>query len=79
MSNESSHRPPGVGQQTRVFTDSEGVQWEVTEVPGRNVPAARGEKCLIFSSPVAIRRVWTYPDTWVRMSADELLELSWRR
>src|SRR5687768_1617270 len=51
MSDDSSRRARGVGHQTRVFTDSEGVQWEVTEVPGRNVPAARGEKCLIFSSP----------------------------
>lgn len=64
---------------TRVFTDAEGVQWEVTEVPGERVPAARGERCLIFSSPVAIRRVWIYPESWVRMSGAELLDLSWRR
>lgn len=79
MSDDNSRASRSGGPQTRVFTDGEGVQWEVTEVPGRNVPAARGEKCLIFSSPVAIRRVWTYPDTWVRMSADELYDLSWRR
>ncbi len=79
MSDDNSRGPQGNGAQTRVFTDHEGVQWEVTEIPGRIVPAARGEKCLIFSSPVAIRRVWTYPETWVRMSADELYDLSWRR
>lgn len=79
MSDDISRGPRGIGHQTRVFTDSEGVQWEVTEVAGRNVPAARGEKCLIFSSPVAIRRVWTYPESWLRMSADELFDLSWRR
>lgn len=79
MSDEKGRRPESSGHQSRVFTDSEGVQWEVTEIPGRTVPAARGEKCLIFSSPVAIRRVWTYPESWVRMTADELLDLSWRR
>lgn len=79
MSDDKSRSPQGVGPRTRVFTDDEGVQWEVTEVSGRSVPAARGERCLIFSSPVAIRRVWTYPDSWVRMSAGELYDLSWRR
>lgn len=78
MSNE---RIPGHREvpRTRIFTDDEGVQWEVTEVSGRKVPAARGERCLIFSSPVAIRRVWSYPEHWVRMSGRELLDLSWSR
>lgn len=64
---------------TRIFTDREGIEWEVTEVSGRFVPAARGERCLIFSSPAAIRRVWTYPESWVGMDADELFNLSWNR
>lgn len=79
MSNERSRGPRRDPPRIRVFTDQEGVQWEVTEVAGSGVPAARGERCLIFSSPVAIRRVWTYPDSWVRMSGAELLALSWRR
>lgn len=79
MSNERSRDPERALPRTRVFTDEEGVQWEVTEVSGSGVPAARGERCLIFSSPVAIRRVWTYPDSWVRMSGPELLDLSWSR
>ena len=64
---------------SRIFTDGEGVEWEVTEISGRSVPAARGERCLIFSSPAAIRRVWSYPESWAWMSAPELLDLSWKR
>lgn len=79
MSTDMNRGPQRDQPRTRVFTDDEGVQWEVTEVSGRTVPAARGERCLIFSSHVAIRRVWVYPDTWVRMSARELLDLSWSR
>lgn len=79
MSSDMDRAPNREPSRTRVFTDDDGVQWEVTEVSGRSVPAARGERCLIFSSHVAIRRVWVYPDTWVRMSGPELLHLSWSR
>ncbi len=64
---------------TRVFVDGSGVEWEVLEVDGSTVPAARGERCLIFRSPVAVRRVWNYPKTWTAMSASELVNLSWNR
>ena len=64
---------------TRVFMDADGVEWEVREVDGTRVPAARGERCLIFRSPAAVRRVWNYPSTWTAMSASELMDLSWRR
>ncbi|MDQ3949136.1 MAG: hypothetical protein M3282_02220 [Gemmatimonadota bacterium] len=64
---------------TRVFVDGDGVEWEVMEVNGAVVPAARGERCLIFRSPVAVRRVWNYPKTWTAMSASELVNLSWGR
>jgi hypothetical protein len=64
---------------TRVFVDSSGVEWEVLEVDATEVPAARGERCLIFRSPGAIRRVWNYPGTWTDMSASELANLSWNR
>jgi hypothetical protein len=64
---------------TRVFVDGGGVEWEVVEVDGAEVPAARGERCLIFRSPWAVRRVWNYPDTWTAMSASELVNLSWSR
>lgn len=64
---------------TRVFVDSTGVEWEVEEVSGAEVPAARGERCLIFRSPAAVRRVWNYPKSWTVMSASELVNLSWNR
>ena len=64
---------------TRVFVDSSGVEWEVVEIDGTDVPAARGERCLIFRSPAAVRRVWNFPRTWTGMSASELLDLSWHR
>ncbi len=64
---------------TRVFVDGTGVEWEVVEVNGTEVPAARGERCLIFRSPAAVRRVWNYPASWTVMSASELVDLSWHR
>jgi hypothetical protein len=64
---------------TRVFVDGNGVEWEVLEVEGADVPAARGERCLIFRSPGAVRRVWNYPRTWTALSASELVNLSWNR
>jgi hypothetical protein len=64
---------------TRVFVDGSGVEWEVEEVNGAEVPAARGERCLIFRSPAAVRRVWNYPKSWTAMSATELVSLSWNR
>jgi hypothetical protein len=64
---------------TRVFVDGNGVEWEVWEVDGEDVPAARGERCLIFRSSAAVRRVWNYPTSWTSMSASELTKLSWNR
>lgn len=64
---------------TRIFVDADGVEWEVVEVDGADVPAARGERCLIFRSPSAVRRVWNYPTSWTAMSAAELVDLSWKR
>lgn len=63
----------------RVYLDAEGVEWEVVEVDGRRVPAARGESCLVFRAPHAIRRVWNYPRSWSRLSSAELSRLSWQR
>jgi hypothetical protein len=64
---------------TRVFVDGNGVEWEVVEVDAADVPAARGERCLIFRSSSAIRRVWNYPKTWTAMTGQELVTLSWGR
>jgi hypothetical protein len=64
---------------TRIFVDATGVEWEVSEIDGAHVPAARGERCLVFRSAAAVRRVWNYPTSWTGMSASELVDLSWRR
>ena len=63
----------------RIFVDPTGVEWEVSEVDGSKVPAARGERCLIFRSAGAVRRVWNYPPSWTGMNASELVDLSWKR
>jgi hypothetical protein len=62
----------------REFIDRAGVLWRVIEVDARHTPGARGDHCLLFSSPSAIRRVWHYPPDWARVPADELDALSWK-
>lgn len=59
---------------TRAVMDAHGNEWVVYEV---DTPQAwaRGVRCLIFSSPAIVRRVWRYPDGWTRLSSRELLEL----
>ena len=63
----------------RTFTDEEGNRWEVVEVDGTTVPAARGRRCLIFQAPHAVRRVWSYPPEWASLGGPELVRLSWQR
>ena len=63
----------------RSYMDRDGLTWEVREVEGADVPGARGGACLVFESPVVIRRVWDVPPNWRAMSADELSELSWHK
>jgi hypothetical protein len=72
-------QPRGAAPLTRIFVDNEGVEWEVVEVDGSRVPAARGDRCLVFRSPNAIRRVWNYPARWSELGVRELMELSWSR
>jgi hypothetical protein len=59
------------------FIDSAGIDWRIYEIPSVNVPAPRGDNCLVFESEKAIRRVWNYPPNWQRLSSDELSALSW--
>jgi hypothetical protein len=63
----------------RIFLDEVGVEWQVRETDGRKVPASRGERCLIFRSSQAIRRVWNYPAQWRDLGPDELIRVSWNR
>lgn len=59
---------------TRVVMDGEGTEWVVNEVETPQ-PWARGARCLIFSSASIVRRVWSYPADWARLSSRELLKL----
>jgi hypothetical protein len=59
---------------SRVVMDAQGNEWVVHEV---DTPQAwaHAARCLIFSSPAIVRRVWRYPDSWVRLSPRDLLNL----
>lgn len=59
---------------TRMVMDAHGNEWIVREV---DTPQswAHGDRCLIFSSPSIVRRVWRYPVTWAQLSTSELLAL----
>ena len=59
---------------TRVVMDAFGNEWVVHEVETPQA-WARGVRCLIFSSPAIVRRVWRYPDSWARLTSRELLDL----
>ena len=64
---------------TVTFVDGEQVLWRVTEHDGRTVPGSRGERCLIFASDWAIRRVWDYPLGWRDLPPAALAVVSWGR
>ena len=59
---------------SRIVMDAQGNEWVVHEV---DTPQAwaHGNRCLIFSSPAVVRRVWQYPDDWALLTSRELLEL----
>lgn len=59
---------------TRLVLDGKGNEWLVKEFETPQA-WARGERCLIFSSSSIVRRVWSYPARWDRLSSRELLDL----
>jgi hypothetical protein len=61
-------------EQTRVVVDGHGNEWSVHEVDTPQ-PWAHGTRCLIFSSSSIVRRIWSYPAGWSRLSSRELLDL----
>ena len=64
----------------RRFRDPDsGIFWTVSEIDGRTIPGARGPRCLVFQSEIAIRRVWCYPSEWRTFSDADLTALSWQR
>jgi hypothetical protein len=75
MQENRDHDEQGVRDAaSRVVMDARGNEWVIREV---DTPQAwaRGHRCLIFSSPSVVRRVWRYPEGWVRLSPRELLDL----
>jgi hypothetical protein len=59
--------------------DGAWLSWSVVEVDARAVPGALGARCLIFTRPDCIRRVWNYPANWRTLDNAGLGALSWRR
>jgi hypothetical protein len=55
------------------------LHWSVVEVDAGAVPGARGARCLLFSRPECIRRVWSYPADWRALDDAGLAALGWRR
>ena len=43
-----------------VYLDADGARWQVREVDARDVPGARGERCLLFEGEGVVRRVWSW-------------------
>jgi hypothetical protein len=52
----------------------DGIQWSVREADAARTPGARGKQCLIFDSDIIVRRVWTYPASWMELDDDALWE-----
>src|SRR4051794_35182356 len=50
--------------------------WDVREADARDVPGARGPRCLIFESPEVVRRVWVFPANWRELDDDALWRYS---
>ena len=62
-------------QPQRTIYDEAGRRWEVTERPASHIPGSRGSRCLVFDGGNTVRRLWSYPDDWVRMPDQGLLAL----
>jgi hypothetical protein len=58
----------------RVVVDGQGNEWLVREVDTPQ-PWAHAKRCLIFSSSAVVRRLWSYPEGWARLSSRDLLGL----
>ena len=54
----------------------EGELWTVSERDARDVPGARAPMCLVFESPEAVRRSWSFPRNWRDMDDRALWRLS---
>jgi hypothetical protein len=73
---ESRDRPQSEQREieSRVVVDGQGNEWVVHEVATPQL-WAHADRCLIFSSSSIVRRVWSYPSAWARLTSRELLQL----
>lgn len=62
----------------RTYRDGEGQVWSVREL-ATIAPWSRAKRCLVFSSEMAVRRVWQVPSDWRALTDPELERLSWSR
>jgi hypothetical protein len=63
---------------SRSYYAADGSVWSVTELAG-NVPGRPGQRCLVFASADAVRRVWNFPANWRDLTDADLESLSWER
>jgi hypothetical protein len=76
----ADRRPVGrdaVPAAVRTFTGAGSLVWAVYELAAAPFPWARGDRCLVFMSESAVRRVWHYPADWRALPDDALEALSW--
>jgi hypothetical protein len=57
-----------------VVVDRDGTEWTVREMTTPQA-WARAPRCLVLGSRECVRRVWTYPDDWRSLDADQLHRL----
>ena len=76
------NQPEGEGIE---FTDSDGVRWEVREIPAPVLDASSvsafgdySEGWLLFSSEHLKKRLAPYPSNWRNLSPYELEKWCWR-
>ena len=62
----------------RTYRDGDGQIWSVREL-APIAPWSRSKRCLVFSSEMAVRRVWEVPSNWRALTDPELERLSWSR
>jgi hypothetical protein len=63
----------------RTVADGRGTVWTVSEQACAGVPGARRDRCLVFASEHALRRVYDYPDDWRPLPTAALVAISERR
>jgi hypothetical protein len=68
------HRDVANEDLVHVFVDRDGTEWSARELTTRQA-WARAPRCLVLSSRECVRRVWSYPDDWRSLDADQLLRL----